>query len=178
MTRLRIGSILTLVAFVAVSMTLAAQDRFSLEAPNGVAFSEFKGYEAWQVLAPSHTDDGLKAILGNRAMVNAFESGFPANGKPVPDGATMVKIEWSKTPHAASPSAVNVPGNLKSVAFMMKDARRFPDTNGWGYAQFLYDPSSDTFKPFGNDGSFAKTCHQCHTRVKARDFVFTSYARR
>ena len=26
----------------------AAQDRFSLTSPNGISFSEFKGYEAWR----------------------------------------------------------------------------------------------------------------------------------
>jgi hypothetical protein len=28
-----------------VGITLAAQDRFDLKAPNGISFSEFKGYE-------------------------------------------------------------------------------------------------------------------------------------
>jgi hypothetical protein len=54
-----------------------------------------------------------------------------------------------------------------------------PDTSGWGYAQFLYDASSDTFKPFGSDSSFGKNvCYQCHTAVTARDFIFTDYPRR
>ena len=50
---------------VAVSAALAAQDRFTLKAPNGIAYSEFRGYETWQDVAPSQTDDGLKVILGN-----------------------------------------------------------------------------------------------------------------
>jgi hypothetical protein len=29
----------------------ATQDRFKLESPNGVAFSEFRGYEGWQDVA-------------------------------------------------------------------------------------------------------------------------------
>jgi hypothetical protein len=75
--------------------------------------------------------------------------------------------------------AVTVPDTLKSIAFMVKDSRRFPDTNGWGYAQFSYDAPSDTFKPQQSDASVGKTlCHQCHARVKANDFVFTNYARR
>jgi len=35
-----------------VSMTFAAQDRFTVKSPNAIAFSEFKGYDAWQVIAP------------------------------------------------------------------------------------------------------------------------------
>ena len=55
-----------------------------------------KGYEGWQVIAPSQTEDGLKAILGNPAMIQTYKDGFPDNGRAVPDGAMMAKIEWSK----------------------------------------------------------------------------------
>ena len=67
-----------------------------VKAPNGIAFSEFRGYEAWQDVAPSQTDDGLKAILGNATMINAYKEGIPGNGKPFPEGSMIVKIEWSK----------------------------------------------------------------------------------
>jgi hypothetical protein len=62
---------------------------------------------------------------------------------------------------------------------MVKDSKRFPDTNGWGYATFAFDKSSDSFKPSTTNPSFARGCHGCHTKgVKARDFVYTSYAQR
>jgi hypothetical protein len=35
------------------SMALAARDRFTLKVPNGLAFSEFRGYETWQDVAVS-----------------------------------------------------------------------------------------------------------------------------
>jgi len=47
----------------------AVQDRFTLKAPNGVAFSEFRGYETWSDVAASQTDDGLKIILANPVMI-------------------------------------------------------------------------------------------------------------
>ena len=51
-----------------------------------------------------------------------------------------------------------------SVSFILKDSKRFPDTNGWGYAQFLYDAASDPFTPYGKDSSFGKNvCYLCHT---------------
>ena len=67
------------------------------------------------------------------------------------------------------------PDTLKSVAFIQKDSKRFPETSGWGYAQFLYDAASDSFKPYGSDSSFGKECYGCHTLVKAKDYIFTSY---
>jgi hypothetical protein len=112
-------------------------------------------------------------------MLNAYRSGIPANDKSVPDGAVVAKIEWAKSKDAASPYDVTVPGKLNNVAFMVKDSRRFPDTDGWGYAQFRYDGASRTWTAFGDGEGFAKAaCHQCHANVKARDFVFTHYAER
>jgi hypothetical protein len=37
---------------VLASISFAAEDRYALKAPNGVAFSEFRGYESWQNVAP------------------------------------------------------------------------------------------------------------------------------
>jgi hypothetical protein len=77
------------------------------------------------------------------------------------------------------PIFLQVPDTLKSVSFILKDSKRFPDTKGWGYAQFLYDAASDTFTPSGKDSSFGKNvgyqCHTLDTLVKDRDYIFTSY---
>jgi hypothetical protein len=161
-----------------ISIALAAQDKFTLKAPNGVAFSEFRGYESWQNVAPSVTEDGIKSILANPAMIQAYKDGIPGNGKPFPDGSIIVKIEWKKKKNEESPYFVEVPDSLKSVAFIEKDAKRFPDTAGWGFAQFTYDAASGTFKPFGDDSSFATKCFKCHTAVKEKDYIFTRYAER
>ena len=99
----------------------------------------------------------------------------PENGRPVPDGAMIAKLEWSKKSNDASPYAVTVPDTLKSASFMVKDAKRFKDSGGWGYAQFKYDSAAKTFASAGTDTGCG---YACHTRVKARDFVFTSYPRR
>ena len=176
MTRRQItASVIVAACTFVVSLTLAAQDRFSVKVPNGLAHAEFKGYDAWQTIAPSQTDESVKSILGNGAMINAYNAGIPDNGKSVPDGAMMAKLEWSKKSNAASPYAVLVPDKLVSAAFMVKDAKRFAASGGWGYAKFTYDAASDTFKPSGTGSGCG---YVCHTRVKARDFVFTSYARR
>jgi hypothetical protein len=100
-------------------------------------------------------------------------------GKPVPDGAMMAKMEWTSTKNAESPYPIAVPETLKRIGFMIKDSKRFPESDGWGYAQWLYDASSKTFKPEYNDAGFGKkVCHQCHTLVKGKDFVFTAYPAR
>jgi hypothetical protein len=56
---------------------------------------------------------------------------------------------------------------------MEKDSKRFPDTGGWGYAQFDYDPASATFSA---DKAGVPNCGQvCHVSVKAKDYVFHPY---
>jgi cytochrome P460 len=111
-------------------------------------------------------------------MIKAYGDGSPANGTPVPDGAVMAKIEWKKQNVAAPPYRLTAPGALSEVSFMVKDSKRFPGTNGWGYATFRYDAEGGTWTPFGASPAFANTCHACHQNAKARDFVFTSYAQR
>lgn len=181
MTRTIATLFLLMTGGLVVSVVLAAQsqDRFTLTSPNGIAFAEFKGYDAWQLMAPSQTDDVIKAILGNPAMIAASAAGFPANGQPVPDGAVMAKVAWSNEDNPLLPGAAMVPGGLRKVQFMIKDARRFPDTDGWGYADFTWDAAAGTFTAVGTGPAWAKaSCHQCHTRVRSRDFVFTQYAPR
>ena len=113
-------------------MALAAQDRFTLKVPNGPAFSDFRGYENWQNVAVSQTENGLKVIAANTAMTNAYRSGIPGNGKPFPDGSKIVKIEWSAKKSTESPYFVMVPDTLKSVSFIEKDSKRFRELGRLG----------------------------------------------
>jgi hypothetical protein len=161
---------------------ISAQDKYPVEVPGGLAFSEFRGYEAWQAISLSRNERVVAVILGNPAMIDAYQAGIPANGKPVPNGAKMAKIHWTPKPNEFFPDATG-PGKLVNVDFMVKDSNRFADSGGWGYAVFDYDAASDTFKPGtlagtppqGND---AKCGFACHTQVKVRDYVFTEYGAR
>jgi len=160
----------------------AGQAKYTVRVPNGLAFSEFKGYESWQAVSLSRNEKLVAVILANPVMINAYQSGFPGNGKPFPDGAKMAKIHWNPKMLQAFPDTT-VPGTLHDVDFMVKDSKRFADSGGWGWAAFKYDAASDTFTPFtladqppqGND---AKCGLACHTIVRTRDYVFTDYGKR
>ena len=159
-------------------IALAAQDRYTLRIPEGLAFSDFRGYETWQNVAVSQTETRLKVIAANDVMINAYRDGVPDNGKPFPDGSKITKIEWSFKKNAVSPYFVNVPDTLKTVAFIEKDTKRFPNTHGWAYAQWAYDAVTDTFKPSELDPSGAECGYACHTKVSAQDYIFTAYPKR
>src|SRR6202034_4106376 len=51
---------------------VSAQDKYTLKVPGGLAFSEFKGYEAWQVVSISKDGELMAAILGNPVMIDAY----------------------------------------------------------------------------------------------------------
>jgi|SRR5579871_889542 len=158
------------------SITLAAQDKYSVRVPNGLAFSDFRGYEDWQVVSTSRTDALLKVMVANPAMIAAYRSGIPGNGKLFPDGSKIAKLEWKFKKSTEAPFAVDVPDVLQDVFFIEKDNRRFPTTSGWGYAAFDYNAGADSFSP-NKDGS-ANCGYTCHTIVKAKDYIFHSYQKR
>jgi len=183
-----VASMVIASSVLAAAITLAAQDRRSLKSPSGISFAEVKDYQSWRMVASSMPDDEggcgtakapgcIKSIVGNPVLIKAYSEGFPANGKSVPDGAAFAKIEWAKARDRHSPYGAFVPGPLAEVGFMIKDSRHFPKTDGWGYATFQYDTATDTWSAKGDSPEFVNACHGCHTVVRARDFVFTDYAK-
>jgi hypothetical protein len=184
MTRIP-SSVIVIIAVVLAILgdrAISAQDKYAVQVPDGLAFSEFRGYEAWQVVPISQDGDLIAAILANPVMIDAYLAGVPGNGKPFPDGAKMAKIHWNPKKMETFPAAT-VPGSQHDVDLMMKDSKRFADSGGWGWAVFEYDAASDTFTP-GTlaskppQGNNAKCGFACHTIVKTRDYVFTDYGHR
>jgi hypothetical protein len=61
------GIVVTIGALAALGgIALAAQDKYTLQVPNGLAFSEFRGYENWPVIAISENGGKIAVIVGNR----------------------------------------------------------------------------------------------------------------
>ena len=154
---------------------ISAPDKYTLQVPNGLAFAEFKGYEDWQAVSVSKSEEAFALILANPIMIEAYRAGAPGNGKPFPDGSKMAKIHWNAKKSAEAPSPTMVPDTLHDVDFMVRDSKRFADTGNWGYAQFNFDDATDTFKP---EGEGAACGFACHTIVQAKDYVFTAYPKR
>jgi Cytochrome P460 len=172
--RLRAIAIGSVVLAALGGMALAA-DKYALQVPNGLAFSDFRGYEDWQVVSIAQTDEVLKVIVANPAMIAAYKAGVPGNGGKFPEGSKIAKIQWTPKKSTEAPFAVNVPDNLKDVFFIEKDSGRFPSSGGWGYALFNYDTASDAFTP---DGSGTDCGHTCHKAVAAKDYIFHPYQKR
>jgi Cytochrome P460 len=169
-------AVLGIALTVLTGTAFSAQDKYTLQVPNGLAFSDFRGYENWQVVAVSQTEDLLKVMVANPTMMEAYRSGVPGNGKAFPDGSKIAKIEWKPKKNTEAPFSVRIPDTLQDVFFIEKNTKKFPSTKGWAYAAFDYDTASDTFKP---DATGVVNCgFACHSRVASKDYIFTAYGKR
>ena len=156
--------ILASLAVVTAFSVLAADSKVA-PAPNGIALPE--AYKDWRLIAPAYRSDKkhVRAILGNDIAIAAARAG---KTNPWPDGAILGKLVWKEKTDAAWPTAL-VPDAFVHAEFMVKDAKKYAATGGWGYARW----TGMDQKPYGKDASFAQECVACHTPVKGNDWVLT-----
>jgi hypothetical protein len=177
MQRTNILKVAGAVAVLAVLMsaTVYAQEKYALVSPGGIAFADFKGYEDWSVVSTARTDEVLKVIVANPAMIAAYKAGVPGNGQPFPEGSKIVKLQWKPKKSTEAPFDVDVPDVFSQAFVIEKDSKRFPDTGGWGYATFNYDAATAKFTP---DAALADCGQSCHVAVKSKDYIFHPYQKR
>jgi hypothetical protein len=166
---------LALAALAILATAAFAQDKYLLTSPGGIAFADFRGYEDWSDVSSARTDEVLKVIVANPAMINAYKSGSPTNGQFFPEGSRIVKLQWKQKKSTEAPFAVEVPDFFKQAFVMEKDSKRFPKTGGWGYAVFNYDVAIDKFTA---DPAPADCGNTCHVAVKSKDYIFHPYQKR
>ena len=159
------------IILVCAALLLAAGTGLAAElpvAPNGIAI--YPDYLSWKVVAPSYREDKgqIRVITGNETAVAALRAGR----KPLPDGSVLAKVTWKAEKHPNFPVAT-VPGGFAQVEFMVKDAKKYKDTGGWGFARFV----GNELKPYGKDAGFVGECFGCHLPVAGNDYLFTKIVR-
>jgi hypothetical protein len=175
MKRSYIAGLAALALATACGIAFAAQDKYSLRTPNGLAFAEFRGFESWQTVAVSQSGKLIEVIVGNPVAIKAYLSGIPGNGKPFPDGSKLARIHWNAKQSTEAPDPTTVPDTLHDIDFMVRDSKRFIYSGNWGYMEFDYDAASAAFTPYEDSSSCG---FRCHERVAEKDYVFTSYGPR
>jgi hypothetical protein len=131
------------------------------------------GYRDWKLVSVAHEAGNLndfRAVLGNDLAVEAYRAGK----LPFPDGAIIVRLAWQYVPSEENNKVFGrdqsfVAGEPTNVQFMVKDSKKYASTAGWGFAQFKDGKPDASAK--------LETCFPCHVPIKARDYVFTQYAR-
>ena len=110
MKRIPLWSLATVPGVLAIlcGAAFSGEGKDTVQVPNGLAFSEFKGYERWEIIGLSHGGERLAVIVGNPAMIDAYKAGIPDNGKPFPDGAKMAKASRVPSISAGEAAALAV----------------------------------------------------------------------
>jgi hypothetical protein len=117
----------------------------------------------------------LRAELGNDIAIKAYRDWT----LPFPDGAIIAALHWNEDSSDADNQALaegfpglglesSFAGSAVNVQFMVKDAKKYAASGGWGFADFTNGHP-------GNEALHAK-CFPCHQPGKDRDYVFTRYA--
>ena len=136
------------------------------------------GYRDWKVIAvasllvPGKLDQ-LRAQFGNDIAIKAYKEGT----LPFPDGSIIVAAHWTRVPSEANNKVLDGPfpgaesfviGSPVNIQIMIKDSKKYPESGGWGFADFKDG------KP--GDKALHETCFPCHEPAKDHDYVFTRYA--
>ncbi len=156
--------LIILLSFISIGIVVAQKSEVS-QAPNGIKLPA--GYKNWRLISSTHRTDNntLRVILGNDIAVQAARSG---STNPWPDGSIIAKLVWKDVTHEQWPDAT-IPGTFVHAEFMIKDAKKYSVTGGWGFARWLGMEQ----KPYGKDAGFVQECYSCHVPVKQNDYVFT-----
>jgi len=102
---------------------------------------------------------GLHNVFVNDKAWPAFRA-----GKLFPEGS-MLALELFGT--ANSPGAIEGRG-LKATFLMVKNAKLYPETGGWGFEVFTAPENEPSLKDM-------KECWDCHKVGKSRDYVMSEY---
>jgi len=131
---------------------------------NGVPF--FPDYKQWKLISTTDRGDNktLRIIAGNDIAVQAAESRAI---HPWPDGSVFAKITVASVDDGAGHISA---GKFVQVEFMVKDAKKYEATKGWGYARY----KADELKPYGADAHFDRECVGCHEPMRDNDYVYTT----
>jgi hypothetical protein len=90
-------------------LAISAQDKYTVKVPGGLAFSEFRGYEAWQAISISRNERVVAMILGNPAMIEAYQAGIPGQRQACSGRGQDGQGPLDPKPNAFFPEAT-VPG--------------------------------------------------------------------
>jgi hypothetical protein len=138
------------------------------DAAGAVAYPE--GYRSWvhvksTLVGPASpgfkANGGLHHFYANEKAMEGYRTGT------WPDGSVLIDdlLEMSEK------EGVSAEGARRRVAVMVKDARAFAASGGWGFEVFRGDDRAPSL-----DAQGKAACHACHTSA-TRELVFSQYRR-
>lgn len=133
---------------------------------NGIGYADLAGFSNWGAVSTTERYDNgtMRVILGNDVAVKAVREGHT---NPWPDGAVFAKVAWDQLPDSAGEIHTGV---YKQVEFMIRDAKKYDTSFGWGFARWV---GGLALKPYGKDVSFVTECMNCHKPMGYNNYTFT-----
>jgi hypothetical protein len=131
---------------------------------NGVAY--IPAYKNWKVISSTDRFDNhtLREILGNDVAVKAIAENHI---NPWPDGTMFAKVAWAQS--QPDENGVVKTGAFVQVELMIKDAKKYASTEGWGFGRWR----GTDLKPYGKDTNFQNECTTCHAPMARNDYAYT-----
>lgn len=139
----------------------------SVRSMNDVKFDDYKDFPAkWRLVTMRYRQDSgeMRVVYANEAAWQGLNSLNPK----YPDGAAFAKI-GAESSHDPSFTSSIMPTSVSRVQLMVKDAKKYKDADGWGYA--LFDSRGVVFPE--DVKTQTASCVACHRLVPERDFVFS-----
>lgn len=133
-------------------------------APNGLQY--IPNYRNWKAISTTDRFDNgtMRIIFGNEIAVKAIQE---KKTNPWPDGSAFAKAAWKQ--QVQKDGRIST-GEFLQVEFMVKDAKKYHKTKGWGWGRW----KGNDLKPYGDAPDFDKECIECHKPMEKKDHVFTS----
>jgi len=107
---------------------------------------------------------GIMYFYGNQKAMEGFRAGKFQDGSVVAN--ETLEMHGTEDGGAAE-------GPRVRVAVMVKNAKLYEATGGWGYAEFLEGSNADE-----TTAEKKTACVECHGKRKDQDYVFTVYQER
>ena len=122
-------------------------------------------FESWKPISITDRGDNetFRFMLGNEVAVKAANRATSHPGQMerasprLPGSRSSVLMAWLH------------PGKFVQVELMLKNARRYKDTDGWGWGRWR----GLDLKPYGKDAGFVNECTGCHQPLHGNDYVYT-----
>lgn len=134
---------------------------------NDIGLSDYGDFtKKWNLVTVRFRQDSheMRFTYANPAAWEALNKGV----LPLPEGSVFAKIGFKAGVDPAFTSSI-VPSGSRRFQFMVKNSKKYQETNGWGYA--LFDSDGGLFP--GEVKTVSNSCHACHKLVPERDYVFS-----
>lgn len=128
---------------------------------NGIRY--MPEYRQWQVMSTTSRFDNttMRVMYANPVAMKAIRE---QKIQRWPDGAIIAKVVWEKTQDS---SGIIQPGKFLNIQYMVRDTKRYSETDGWGYAKF----ETPALKPYGTVMTF-QGCSSCHRAANKTGGIF------